>query len=620
MTEHDGAPPGAVTTDSAAPGAVTTDHDSAPRVVRVNGPLVEVQGLASVAMYDIVEVGRERLPGEAVWIRGDLATIQAYEYTGGLAPGDPAFGRGQPLSARLGPHLLGGIFDGLLRPLSGAPVWLRPGHTAAGDEQHFTFTPEVADGVTVAQGDVLGSVAVPGRLAYRVLVPPGTGGTVSGVRPPGPADGRAAVATVGQTLVRLEASWPVRRPRPFHERLDSDVPLLTGQRVVDMLFPITRGGTSAVPGGFGTGKTVLLQQIAKWCDADVIVYVGCGERGNELAELLTELAGLADPRTGGRLADRTVVIANTSNMPMMAREASIYSAATVAEHFRDMGLDAVIIADSTSRWAEALREFASRTGELPAEEGYPASLSSALAAFYERAGRVVTTGGGQGSVTIVGAISPAGGDMTEPVTAHTQRFVRSLWSLDRDLAYARHYPAVSWAGSFSRDAQVVAAWYARGEDPGWADRRGRLAATLAEADRLGALAELMGPGALPAQQRVTLLAGRLIRESVLQQSALSTVDSYCDAARGAALGEAVLAVADRCHDLAAAGVPPAAIEEEDFSPVLRAREDAATPGEVNECRDAMLARLDELTRAHVPSAVRSGPEGPEELAGPEAPP
>jgi len=571
------------------------------RVVRVNGPLVEVEGLAGVAMYDLVEVGADRLPGEAVEIRGDLATVQAYEYTGGLAPGEPAYPRHEPLSARLGPHLLGGTFDGLLRPLSGAPTWLRPGRAAAHDRAGCRFIPEAADGATVREGDRLGSVALPGGVPYRVLVPPGAGGTVTGLRPAGPAGARAVVARVGGTVVRLMTSWPVRRPRPFRERVDGDVPLLTGQRAVDMLFPLTRGGTAAVPGGFGTGKTVLLQQIAKWCDADVIVYVGCGERGNELAELLTELAGLTDPRTGGRLADRTVVIANTSNMPMMAREASIYSAATVAEHFRDMGLDAVIIADSTSRWAEALREFASRTGELPAEEGYPAGLASALAAFYERAGRVITSGGGQGSVTIVGAISPAGGDMTEPVTAQTQRFVRCQWSLDRDLAYARHYPALSWAGSYSRDAAAVGAWHAREQDPQWAARRARLAATLAEADRLGALAELMGPGALPPAARVTLLAGRLIREGVLQQSSLSEVDGCCDAARGAALADAVLAVAGACQDLAAAGVPPAAIEEEDFSPVLRAREEAATPAAVDQRRDAMLARLGALARGHGPA-------------------
>jgi V/A-type H+-transporting ATPase subunit A len=328
----------------------------------------------------------------------------------------------------------------------------------------------------------------------------------------------------------------------------------------------------------------------------VIVYVGCGERGNELADLLAELTELTDPRSGGRLAERTVVIANTSNMPMMAREASIYSGATVAEYFRDMGLDTVVVADSTSRWAEALREFASRSGELPAEEGYPASLSSALAAFYERAGRVITSEGREGSVTIIGAVSPAGGDLTEPVTTYTQRFVRCLWSLDRDLAYARHYPAVSWSGSFSRDVDAVAAWHAASGDPAWADRRGRLATVLADSDRLSSLAELLGVTALPPAERVTILAGRLIREGVLQQNALSRVDAYCDTARAAALASAVLAVVDRCQALAGRDVPAAVIEEEDFSPVLRAREDATTADAVAEWERAMLARLDDLGR------------------------
>ena len=570
------------------------------RVTRVNGPLVEAEGLPRIAMYDIVELGEERLPGEAVAIRGDLVTIQAYEYTGGLAPGAPARGVGEPLSARLGPHLLGRVFDGLLRPLSGAATWLAPGQVRAGQLDgagEFPFTPLITDGTEVSEGTCLGTVKVPGGVGYRVLVPPGTSGPVTRIRPAGQAGLLDVLATVGGTPVRLLSSWPVRRPRPYTERLTGGAPLLTGQRVVDLLFPVTRGGTTAVPGGFGTGKTVLLQQITKWCDADVIVYVGCGERGNELADMLSELREITDPRTGGMLADRTVVIANTSNMPMMAREASIYSAAAVAEHFRDMGLDTVVVADSTSRWAEALREFASRNGELPAEEGYPASLSSALAAFYERAGRVITAEGREGSVTIIGAVSPPGSDLTEPVTTHTQRYVRSLWTLDRDLAYARHYPAVSWAGSFARDAGLVADWYAQGGDPRWADRRGRLSGLLAEADRLSALAELMGAGALPARERVTLLTGRLIREGVLQQSALSTTDAYCDAARGAALADAVLAVADRCQDLAAAAVPPALIEEQDFSPVLRAREDAATPAGVAARRDQMLERLATLLHA-----------------------
>ncbi len=572
----------------------------AGRVTRVNGPLVEADGLPGVAMYDIIEVGEEHLPGEAVAIRGGLVTIQAYEYTGGLAPGAPARALGEPLSARLGPHLLGRVFDGLLRPLSGAATWLAPGQVRAGQLDgagEFPFTPGIEDGAAIGEGGCLGTVTVPSGIGYRVLAPPGVAGPVTQVRPAGPAALGDVLALVGAVPVRLLSRWPVRRPRPYTQRLAGGAPLLTGQRVVDLLFPLTRGGTTAVPGGFGTGKTVLLQQITKWCDADVIVYVGCGERGNELADMLDELREIRDPRTGGKLADRTVVIANTSNMPMMAREASIYSAAAVAEHFRDMGLDTVVVADSTSRWAEALREFASRNGELPAEEGYPASLSSALAAFYERAGRVVTTGGREGSVTIIGAVSPPGSDLTEPVTTHTQRYVRSLWTLDRDLAYARHYPAVSWAGSFSRDAPVIADWYAAQGDPGWAERRGRLASLLAEADRLSALAELMGAGALPAPERMTLLAGRLIREGVLQQSALSATDAYCDAARGAALAEAVLAVADRCQDLAAAAIPPSAVEEQDFSPVLRAREEAGTPEEVAARREAMVTQLSSLLRA-----------------------
>jgi V/A-type H+-transporting ATPase subunit A len=566
------------------------------RVARVNGPLVEVTGLAGVAMRDIIELGPRRLPGEAVAIRGDVTTVQAYEYTGGLAPGDPARSLGEPLSARLGPHLLGGVFDGLLRPLSGAPAWLEPGYlfgTGAGGE--YEFTPEVAAGSAVSEGQSLGTVATAGGVGYRVLVPPGIGGAVEKIREAGPVAGDAAIATVAGTDVPLSSAWPIRRPRPYRERLTAGAPLLTGQRVVDVLFPVVKGGSCAVPGGFGTGKTVLLQQITKWCDADVIVYVGCGERGNELADMLGELGELSDPRTGGRLLARTVVIANTSNMPMMAREASIYTAAAVAEHFRDMGLDAVVVADSTSRWAEALREFASRNGELPAEEGYPATLASALAAFYERAGRVRTTGGYEGSVTIIGAVSPAGGDMTEPVTTYTQRFVRGLWSLDRDLAYARHYPAVSWSGSFARDVDAVAAWQAQAGDAGWGRRRSELSALLAEADRLSALAELMGVAALPPGERAAILGGRLVREGVLQQSALSSVDAFCDSARAAALGEAVLAVAGRCRELAAAGVDPAVLESQDFSPILRAREEAPAAEAVAARGRQMLAALARLS-------------------------
>src|SRR5271157_4347934 len=547
-------------------------------------------------MRELVTLGTGRIPAEVVAIRGEQVTVQAYEYTGGLGPGAGVVALGRPLSASLGPGLLGGVFDGLLRPLHTAPTWLTPGHDNEIDHSTWHFEPSTTIGAELTAGTVLGVVPRTGSVPHRVQVPAGISGTLDWIAAAGDYAADEAIATVGGQPVAIAAQWPVRQPRPYRRRRDDAVALTTGQRVVDLLFPIARGSTAAVPGGFGTGKTVLLQQIAKWCDADVIVYVGCGERGNELADLLAELAELTDPRSGGRLAERTVVIANTSNMPMMAREASIYSGATVAEYFRDMGLDTVVVADSTSRWAEALREFASRSGELPAEEGYPASLSSALAAFYERAGRVITSEGREGSVTIIGAVSPAGGDLTEPVTTYTQRFVRCLWSLDRDLAYARHYPALSWSGSFSREVDAVAAWHASSGDPAWADRRGRLAAVLADSDRLSSLAELLGATALPPAERVTILAGRLIREGVLQQNAQSPVDACCDAARATALASAVLAVADRCQALAGRGVPAAAIEEEDFSPVLRAREDATTADAVAECERAMLARLDDLGR------------------------
>ncbi len=574
-------------------------------VTRVNGPLVEVRGLDGAAMAELVRLGPQRILGEVVSLDGTTVRTQAYEYTGGLRPGDAVERLAHPLSARLGPGLLGGVYDGLLRPLGTAGTWL----TAAGDgpvHDHqpqralepttWRWTPSVAEGATAAAGTLLGTVATPGAVTHRVLVPPGSSGRVSAVHPAGDVGELDAVAVVGGTPVPLVTYWPVRRPRPARERLEADVPLLTGQRVVDLLFPVARGSTVAVPGGFGTGKTVLLQQIAKWCEADVIIYVGCGERGNEMADVLEELAAITDPRSGGRLVDRTVIVANTSNMPMMAREASIYAAVTVGEYYRDMGYSAVVVADSTSRWAEALRELASRSGELPAEEGYPASLSSALAAFYERAGRVRTLGDTEGSVTLIGAVSPQGGDMTEPVTAHTQRFVRTLWTLDRDLAYSRHYPAVSWAGSFSRDAATLAGWYARHGDAGWVRRRARLSALLAEADRLTALADLMGVGALPGHERVVMLGGRLVREGVLQQSALSAADASCGPERSAALVAAVLDVVDACDAQVAKGVPAATIEELDLTPVLRARElpggeGAAALAAVSAARDAVLQQV-----------------------------
>lgn len=567
-----------------------------PRVVRVSGPLVEVRCDVAVAVGDLLGLGPQRIPGEVVAISDGRLTVQAYEYTGGLKPGDSARPQGFPLSASLGPGLLGGVFDGLLRPLTEAGTWLRAGGYAQRAMGSWQFKPTTKAGDTVTAGAVLGVVIGTGSVEHRVLVPPGAGGAVESVAAAGSYPADADIATVGGVPVSLTTSWPVRKARPYRNRCDDTAPLNTGQRVVDLLFPVALGSTAGVPGGFGTGKTVLLQQLAKWCDADVIVYVGCGERGNEMAEIVADMLELVDPRTGGRLADRSVIIANTSNMPMMAREASIYTGVTVAEYYRDMGYDVVVIADSTSRWAEALREFASRMGELPAEEGYPATLATELAAFYERAGFVDTLGGRPGSVTVVGAVSPSGGDMSEPVTVHTERFVRCRWTLDRDLAYSRHYPAVSWSASFSRDADTLGAAHAVAGDVDWAARRGRVLALLNESDRLAALTELVGVTALADSERIELLGGRLLREAVLQQNALVANDAHCSPEKTAALVDAALAVIDACHNVVAAGVPAELVEETDFGPLIRARDDAG-PSDTAlaaERRDEMVTRLQQL--------------------------
>ena len=546
----------------------------AARVTRVNGSLVETEGLAPVALLDVVEIGDSHLAGEVVALAGTRAVVEVHEYTGGLGAGAPVRTLRRPLSARLAPGLLGRVFDGLLRPLDGASDLLRPGERAPADDRRWTFHAKVAAGDAVAPGHVVGVVDEE-QFEHRLLVPPELEGRIEWVAPDGEYRADDRIATIGGRALLMTEQWPVRRARPFRARLEHGVPLTSGQRVLDLLYPVARGSTAAVPGGFGTGKTILLQQIAKWCDADVIVYVACGERGNEMADVLEDLGELVDPRSGRPLAERTVLIANTSNMPVMAREASIYTGMTVAEYFRDMGQDVVLIADSTSRWAEAMREFSSRMGELPAEEGYPASLPSALAAFYERAGRVETLGGAVGSVTVIAAVSPPGGDFTEPVTSHTQRFVRCFWTLDRDLAYAHHVPAVSWHGSFSRDADLVARWHVAHDDRHWPERRARALSLLAEADRLVALVELVGASALPDRERIVLLGARLLREGVLQQSALSDHDAFCGPDKQAALLEVVLAIFERCTQMLARGVSAATIEEEDFGPVLRARDSVA---------------------------------------------
>ena len=566
------------------------------RVVRVNGPLVEVEGLERVAVLDVLEIGDRRLTAEVVAVRPGRATAQVYDYTGGLAVGDPVTGLDRPLSAELGPGLLGGAFDGLLRPLGPSGRWLQPGRRPNRSTVSWSFQPACSPGQDMAPGGLVGTVATAAGLEHRVIAPPNVSGTVDWVSGPAEVPDDEPVARIGGATVTLTEWWPVRRPRPYARALDLSVPLLTGQRVVDLLFPIARGATAAVPGGFGTGKTVLLQQIVKWCSADVIVFVGCGERGNELVDALTDLSELQDPVSGRPLAQRTVVIANTSNMAVMAREASIYTGMTVAEYYRDMGYHAVLLADSTSRWAESLREFASRNGELPVEEGYPAGLPSALAGFYERAGRVITRSGREGSVTAIGSVSPPGGDMTEPVSAHTERFVRCLWSLDRDLAYARHYPAITWRRSFARDAENLGAWHAASGRPGWAEDRRRAIALLTEADRVQPMAELVGVTALPDRERVVLLVARLLRDAVLQQSAASPNDATCSPAKQSALLRAVLEVHDRAVALLQGGAHAETLELVDMSELVRARNETG-PGDDAGVESRCTAVLAAMNRA-----------------------
>src|ERR1017187_4794390 len=538
-------------------------------VRRVNGPVVDVVGLDGVAMFDVVAIGEAGLAGEIVSINGDVATAQVYEYDGGVAPGDRVTSRGEQLSITLGPGLLGHVFAATLRPLEPEVVWLAAGRSDdAAAETTWHFTPAATVGEHLAGGALLGRVTEGKHFEHRVLVPPGVEGILTQLAPESDARADHPIARVGDVDVSMSHRWPVRVPRPARARDREPRLLRTGQRVLDLLYPIVRGSSASVPGGFGTGKTLLQQQIAKWCDAEVIVYVGCGERGNEMIDVLDDLAKLSDPRTGGPLRERTVCIANTSNMPVMAREASIYTGVAVAEFFRDMGYDVVVIADSTSRWAEALREFASRTNQLPAEEGYPATLASAPPR--RRGG------------------PPPGRGPPPP-----RRFVRCVWSLDRDLAYARHYPAVSWNESFSRDSDAIAGVRSAEGDTQWAERRALALALLAEAERLESLVELVGAAALPDRQRVMLRSAKLLKESVLQQDAMSDDDAYCGEAKQQALLEMILAIHERFLELVDHGVSAERLDGLDLARVSAARESGGADdvAAVTAIRDSALATL-----------------------------
>ena len=509
-------------------------------ILSIAGPLLQARTQGPFSLYDAVEVGKNHLLGEVIRLDGEFVTVQVYEDTTGLMPGDTLTSHGLPLSIPLGPGVLGGIFDGLLRPLTGYHSPFVQRGARGQREAHFHFTPQVREGQHLQAGVRIGGMERAGAAPQWLMVPPGVSGTVRHLASEGAHSEDDVLCEIeteqGELkVIRALEHWPIRRPRPVKKRLPSEVPLMTGQRVVDSLFPIALGSKAALPGGFGTGKTVLLETLAKWCSADVIVYVGCGERGNELTGMLEEFPQLVDPRTGRALLERTVIIANTSNMPVAAREASIYTGVTLAEYFRDQGQHVALMADSTSRWAEALREISGRLGELPGEGGYPAYLSSRLADFYERAARVETLGGMQGSVTILGTVSPPSGDLSEPVVSHTKRYVRCMWALDVQRAQARLYPAINPLMSYSEDAGNLDGWWqAQGNDR-WLELRRLFLGLLEEQVRLERMARIIGKDALPYRQQFRLLCAELINESFLRQSAYSEIDRFASPVRQTAM-------------------------------------------------------------------------------------
>ena len=511
------------------------------KIVWVSGPAVRADGMSSTKMYETVEVGDSKLIGEVIRLTGDVAFIQVYESTSGLRPGEPVVGTGQPLSVLLGPGIIGKIYDGIQRPLKeiaqksgGAFIGRGIATTPVDMNKKYKFKPSLKKGDGISAGSILGTVEETPLLTHSILVPPDHhGGKITEITSEGDYDIEHVMAVTekdgNKTQLKMYHKWPVRTPRPYAERYDPSVPLITGQRVIDTYFPIAKGGTGAIPGGFGTGKTVTLHQIAKWADSKVVVYIGCGERGNEMTEVLVEFPHLIDPRSGRPLMERTVLVANTSNMPVAAREASIYTGVTIAEYYRDMGYDVVLVADSTSRWAESLREMSGRLEEMPAEEGYPSYLASRLAEFYERAGRVRALGSPEraGSVTLVGAVSPSGADFTEPVTTHTIRFIKTFWALDTRLAYSRHYPSINWMNSYSGYLEDVSKWWKQNISPEWYDLRAESYHILQREDTLKEIVRLLGPEALPDEEKLVLEVARMIKIGILQQNSFDKVDTYC---------------------------------------------------------------------------------------------
>lgn len=533
--------------------------DKKGEIYRISGPVVTVVGI-NTRMYDVVKVGKEGLMGEVIGIQGDKSIIQVYEDTSGIRPGEPVENTGLPLSVELGPGLLTSIYDGIQRPL---PIlkdqmgdFIKRGVSASGldREKRWDFKPIVSEGDRVEGGAIIGTVRETENIEHRVLVPPNISGTVEEIK-----KGKFRVEDIICTLNGAELSmmqkWPVRKSRPVKKKVMPTTPLITGQRILDTLFPVAKGGTAAIPGPFGSGKTVTQQQLAKWSDTEIVVYVGCGERGNEMADVLSEFPELEDPKTGRPLMERTVLIANTSNMPVAAREASVYTGITIAEYYRDMGYDVSLMADSTSRWAEAMREISSRLEEMPGEEGYPAYLAARLSEFYERAGRVKALSGRDGSITVIGAVSPPGGDFSEPVTQNTLRIVKVFWALDAKLAQRRHFPAINWLNSYSLYTKSLTEWYNEKVSPEWIKLRDDAMDLLQEESSLQEIVQLVGSDALPEDQQLTLEIARMIREYFLQQNAYHEVDTFSTMEKQYKLLKAITIWGNKAQAALESGVP-----------------------------------------------------------------
>ena len=532
----------------------------------INGPVVTVKNTDSFEMMEMVHVGKQKLVGEIIGITDDITTIQVYEETTGLKPGDPVEGTGAPMNVLLGPGIIDNIFDGIERPLkaieeeAGAFINRGSSVSALDDKKLWNVTMKVKVGDKLEGGQIYATLTETPIIEHRLMVPPELSGEVVKVNPNGEYKLFDTVVVIKddegvEHNLTLCQQWPIRTSRPVKERLTSSVPLITGQRVIDTLFPIAKGGTAAIPGGFGTGKTMTQHQLAKWCDADIIIYVGCGERGNEMSQVLEEFSELIDPKSQRPMTDRTVLIANTSNMPVAAREASIYTGITLGEYYRDMGYHVAMMADSTSRWAEALREISGRLEEMPAEEGFPAYLPSRLAEFYERGGRAEVLSGGEGSVTLIGAVSPQGSDFSEPVTQNTKRFTRCFWALDKALAYSRHYPAINWMDSYSEYFNDLDPWFRENLGEDFIEYRNRISALLQEESSLMEIVKLIGSDVLPDDQKLVIETARVIRVGFLQQNAFHADDTYVPLEKQKLMMKTILHLHAKAKDIVAQNIP-----------------------------------------------------------------